>query len=111
MTSFEPGSIASIDGCRRSHMPPAAPTRMARKDAIKATVELMVFSACCHRAGSQAYSLALGQSNRRLFPRKSFTHAIFVVLRDWPIDHNGLRKGSLQQELRGVVFMSSRTMP
>jgi hypothetical protein len=41
MTSFEPGSIASIDGCRRSHMPPAAPTRMARKDAIKATVELM----------------------------------------------------------------------
>jgi hypothetical protein len=53
ISSFEPVSSAAIDGCLRGHMPPAAPKRMAMKEAIKATVELMD-SLCAARAGDRA---------------------------------------------------------
>src|SRR5262245_40791433 len=73
-------------------MPAAEPSRMATEGAIKATVELMEFSGCCLGVWAQDDALAMGQSNRPLFPAKTSGHAIFLVFGDHPIDHNGRRK-------------------
>src|SRR5215470_8585544 len=75
MSSFEPGSSAATDGCRRSHSPQAEPTRIAMNDAMKATVELMDFPRAVSAEG-QDYSSVTG-SQTTVFPGKSSTPCDF----------------------------------